>query len=76
MKPLGETCSVVLIDDIVTKGRTLLAAAERIREALPEARIKAFALIRTQGAARDIHALLDPCRGEIKWKGGDALRRP
>src|SRR5271169_3471549 len=39
----------VLIDDVVTKGRTLLAAAARLHEALPETEIRAFALLRTMG---------------------------
>jgi hypothetical protein len=67
---------VVLIDDVVTKGRTLLAAAARLREAFPDADIRAFALLRTMGLARRIDHLLDPCIGEIRWRGGDAVRNP
>jgi predicted amidophosphoribosyltransferase len=68
--------SIVLIDDIVTKGRTLLAAAARLRETFPEARIRAFALVRTMGLDVEMQALLEPCRGEIRWLGNDAYRRP
>jgi predicted amidophosphoribosyltransferase len=76
MKPSWEPHSIVLIDDIVTKGRTLLAAAARIQDALPDARIKAFALMRTRGWGGDVGSLLEPCRGEIHWSCGDARRSP
>ena len=68
--------SVVLIDDVVTKGRTLLAAATRVHEVFPEAQIRAFALLRTLGLISGIANLLEPCRGEIRWMNGDARRIP
>jgi predicted amidophosphoribosyltransferase len=67
---------VVLIDDVVTKGRTLLAAALRLREALPTADVRAFALLRTLGYAFDIERSWVPCVGTIEWKGDDARRCP
>jgi hypothetical protein len=67
---------VVLIDDVVTKGRTLLAAAARVQEAFPKAEIRAFALLRTMGLVPGVEQLLDPCIGEILWRGGDAYRTP
>jgi predicted amidophosphoribosyltransferase len=71
----GEA-QIVLIDDVVTRGRTLLAAATRLHEAFPRARIRAFALLRTMGLVPDVDQLLDPCVGEIRWKSGDAHRNP
>ena len=68
--------NVVLIDDVITKGRTLLAAAARVREANPDVQIRAFALLRTMGFAAGVESLLAPCRGEITWTGGDAHRIP
>jgi hypothetical protein len=67
---------VILVDDVVTRGRTLLAAAARVREALPDAQIGAFALLRTRGLIPDLPNLLEPCRGRILWKAGDARRIP
>ena len=75
-RPTITAPSVVLIDDVVTKGRTLLAAAARLREAFPEAEIRAFALLRTRGLVPGVARLLDPCTGEIRWKAGDAQRNP
>ncbi len=67
---------VLLIDDVITKGRTLLAAASRLQEAFPGARIRAFALLRTLGRLDTLEQLILPCRGEIRWRGGDARRSP
>ena len=67
---------IVLIDDVVTKGRTLLAAASRVHEAFPCAQIRAFALVRTMGLIPGVLQLLDPCKGEIRWRAGDAYRTP
>ena len=67
---------VLLVDDIVTKGRTLLAAAARVQEAFPRAHIRAFALLRTMGFAAGVNRLLEPCVGEIKWRADDARRSP
>lgn len=67
---------IVLIDDVICKGRTFLAAAARLREAFPDAQIRAFALLRTRGLAPGVKKLLEPCRGEIRWMDGDAHRIP
>ena len=77
LEPLKvRPASVVLIDDVITRGRTLLAAAARLREAFPDTQIRAFALLRTAGMISDIKTLLEPCRGEIRWRRGDAQRIP
>jgi len=75
-RPRITAPSVVLIDDVITKGRTLLAAAARLREAFPETEIRAFALLRTMGFIPGVQRLLDPCTGEIRWNAGDAHRNP
>jgi hypothetical protein len=67
---------VVLIDDVVTKGRTLLAAALRLREVLPRADIRAFALLRTLGYTRVAGGSLMPCVGSIEWRREDTRRTP
>jgi hypothetical protein len=71
-----ECASLTLIDDVVTRGRTLLAAATRLREAFPRTPVRAFALVRTMGFAAHLDCLFDPCVGEIRWRRGDARRNP
>lgn len=75
-EPGFDAGNLLLVDDVVTKGRTLLAAASRLHEACPNSRIRAFALLRTMGFTAEIDHLLEPCIGEIRWIGGDALRIP
>ncbi|HEY6484358.1 MAG TPA: hypothetical protein VIY54_12610 [Steroidobacteraceae bacterium] len=67
---------IVLIDDVITKGRTLVAAAMRMQQACPRARIRGFALVRTMGLIADVPSVIDPCRGAICWNGLDAYRTP
>jgi phosphoribosylpyrophosphate synthetase len=67
---------IVLVDDVITKGRTLIAAAMRLREAFPAGTIRAFALVRTMGFIHDVERLFDPCEGVIHWNGRDAYREP
>jgi predicted amidophosphoribosyltransferase len=74
--PVAAPEKIMLVDDVVTKGRTLLAAACRLHEAFPAAQIRAFALVRTMGLIPVVEHLLNPCKGEIRWKAGDAYRSP
>lgn len=67
---------LVLVDDVVTRGRTLLAAAARLREAFPGSEIRAFALMRTLGRGEVPWRNPDPCEGEVRWRLGDARRTP
>jgi hypothetical protein len=72
----GQPTDILLVDDLVTKGRTLIAAAARLREAFPTARISTFALMRTMSLVPDIETVRDPCVGQIRWVRGDARRMP
>jgi hypothetical protein len=74
--PAWPIKKIVLIDDVVTKGRTLLAAACRVHDVIPCVQVRAFALIRTLGRIPGVEHLLDPCKGEIRWRNNDACRRP
>jgi hypothetical protein len=67
---------IILIDDVITKGRTLFAAAARLQAALPHAEIRGFALIRTLGRLQHLDRLIAPCEGVVYWAGGDARREP
>ena len=72
----GYPLRLTLVDDVITRGRTLLAAAGRLREAFPGAEIRAFALLRTLARDEKLCRLLDPCEGEVRWVLGDARRVP
>lgn len=67
---------IVLVDDVITKGRTLMAAAACVREMLPQVPTEAFALLRTLQRGEPLTSVLQPCRGVIEWTGRDARRTP
>jgi len=68
---------ILLVDDIVTKGCTLLASASRVQEAFQEADVRSFAMVRTMGLVPDIDVIKAPCVGRIIAKPGyDADRSP
>lgn len=68
---------IVLVDDVVTRGATLLAAGSRLHESFPEARIRAFAVIRTVSNAEELVTIRDPRMEWIRLKpDGETLRRP
>ena len=65
-----------LVDDVITKGATLLAAAMRLQETYPSAKIVAFALVRTMGFVEDIERIVEPAIGTIALRGDEAVREP
>jgi len=67
---------LLLIDDVITRGRTILAAAARLHEVLPNSDIRAFALVRTMGLLPGVTHFIEPCQGVVRWAGGDARREP
>jgi hypothetical protein len=72
----GDRLRLTLVDDVITRGRTLLAAAQRLAELFPAADIRAFALLRTLGRNQPLERVLDPCEGEVRWLAGDSRRTP
>jgi hypothetical protein len=68
---------VTIIDDVVTKGATLLAAASLLADAFPAAEVRAFALVRTMGLVPEVDRIVDPVTGRIAWtQTGGADRQP
>lgn len=70
------TLKLLLVDDFVTKGRTILAAAAVLSRAFPAAQIQAFAVVRTMGLVPELEIIRWPIEGEIRIVGGDAERDP
>ena len=65
-KILFEPDEILLIDDIITRGATLLGAANKLADAFPKANICAFAAMRTLTRLEDFSKIFDPCRGKIE----------
>jgi len=74
-KRTDVTGRILIVDDVVTKGSTALAAASRLAEVYPNADIRLFAAIRTKGMVSDIDRSRPSRRGRRVRHGVDAARR-
>ena len=69
---LQNATNIVMVDDVVTRGSTFSGAAARLREVVPRASIRAFALARTGSMSR----FADPVIGKIcTMPDGKGVRR-
>lgn len=66
-KELSEPDEILLIDDFITRGSTFIGAANKLRDAFPNANIRAFAGIKTISRSEDFRKIYDPCKGKIKF---------
>lgn len=74
-----DCARLVLVDDVVTRGATLLACASRLMEAYPSIPVTGFAVARTMSGGFDdsIVDLKVPVRGVIRLtESGATKRRP
>jgi len=67
---------LTIVDDVVTKGRTLLACARRLQDSNPNADVRCFAMVRTMGLQPGVEAIVSACQGRIRCAGADAEREP
>jgi predicted amidophosphoribosyltransferase len=74
---LSRPDEILLVDDVVTRGATLLGAANRLAEVFPQTRIRAFAALRTISNPDEFDKVYVPCVGAIELReSGDTSRRP
>ncbi len=74
----GDVRSILLVDDFVTSGATLIGAANRLLDAFPNARIAAFAAMRAIGNPVEFTQEFDPTVGKVflRASDGESFRRP
>jgi predicted amidophosphoribosyltransferase len=75
-RPVERPDRITIVDDVVTKGATLLAGASLLREAFPDTEVRVFALVRTRGLVSEIDRIVDPVVGTIRNRCGGADREP
>jgi len=75
-KMLSEPKEILLVDDVVTRGATLLGAANRLKDAFTRANIRAFAAMRTISNPEDFKDIHDPCEGKITLNDEETRREP
>lgn len=67
----------LVVDDVVTRGATLLACASLVVNVHPAAEVRGLALLRAVSNPDDFQSILDPVAGTVRLRPqGDTLRRP
>jgi len=74
---LSKPDELVLVDDVITRGATLLGCANRLVDAFLHCRIRAFVVMRTISNPTEFESVYSPCIGTINLcDTGDTFRRP
>lgn len=73
---LFEPKEIVAVDDVVTRGSTFLGGINRLAESFPNAKIRAFAVMRSIYDPDDFSDIVDPCKGKITMNNDIPRRRP
>lgn len=66
---LIDTSTIILIDDVLTLGRTSMACVIKLKQTFPDKEIKIFCPFRTRG--NDTNVLLDVKEGEMELINND-----
>lgn len=72
---LAPPQEIVLVDDVVTTGSTLLGSANRLLESYPTTPIKGFAVIRTISDPSQFEKITHPLVGTIVLRSNGLCRR-
>ena len=76
-KGLETPRRILLVDDVTTRGATLLGSASRLHEAFPNVPIRAFAVLRTISNAEEFSSINSPIVDKIILKpDGNTQRYP
>jgi predicted amidophosphoribosyltransferase len=68
---------ILVVDDVITRGATILGSASKILDVYSGVEISAFAMLRTMSYPDEFERILDPCVGEIELHNdGTTVRRP
>ena len=67
---------LLMVDDVVTRGATLLGTAGRVRDAYPDVPILAFSAMRAISEPSEFRGLVDPVVGTITRRGAYTHREP
>ena len=75
-KIFSKSDEILLVDNIVTRGATLIGIANKLADIFPNARIRGFAAMRTISDPSRFVKINDPFTGIIQLVGDDAFRDP
>jgi len=66
---------ITIVDDVITRGSSMIGIYPRIQEAFPEAQIRCFALVRTM-SGQEVDVVIEPILGTIQFQGNTLRRHP
>lgn len=75
-RPLATPTRIVAVDDVVTRGATLLGVASRLAEAFPNAEVRAFAVLRAISNPDELSTIVSPVVGRITLRDEETHREP
>jgi predicted amidophosphoribosyltransferase len=67
---------IILIEDVITRGATMIGCASIIKQKFPSINIKGFAALRTISKPEDFKDINEPCIGKITLKNNTTIRIP
>ena len=74
---LPELKEILLVDDVITRGATIIGATNKLKDIFPNTIIRAFAAIRTISSSANFNNVYDPCIGQIELnENGETFRNP
>jgi hypothetical protein len=74
-RSLVSPTELLLVDDVVTAGATLLGSASRLQEEYPDVPIRGFAAARTVSVGERFHAVVEPVIGTIVLRANGRTQR-
>ena len=76
IKPPFDPKEIVLVDDVITRGSTVMGGVRRLAEAFPNARIRVFAAMRSISSVGEFTNVSDPRVGAVDIRNGQPYRYP
>lgn len=73
---LFDPKEILLVDDVITRGATMLGAVNKLADTFPNARIRTFVVMRTISNPDEFSEIIQPCVGTITLSGENTFRVP
>jgi predicted amidophosphoribosyltransferase len=67
---------IVLIDDVITRGATVLGCASKVKQHFPQTPVVVFCVMRTVTNPAEFKTVEDPCTGWVRLTGEETYREP
>lgn len=76
-RSITDITNVILIDDVITRGSTMIGCANRLLDEIPGIKVRGFGAIRTMSYATNFVNWYDPVKGSVILDlSGDPQRTP